>query len=75
MSMQSSGRRSGASVAPSGAATTAAAASALGRSVSAGVLGRATVAGGLACVFYGPAAAPPSLAREKQLGAAVLPNI
>ena len=32
------------------------AASAIGESVSAGVLGNATVEGGLACVFYGPSA-------------------
>ncbi len=35
------------------------AASALGTSVSAGVLGSATVEGGLACVFYGPSAPKP----------------
>ncbi|MGB6771287.1 MAG: hypothetical protein WBF51_04705 [Candidatus Dormiibacterota bacterium] len=34
--------------------TQAQAASAIGASVSAGVLGNATVEGGLACVFYGP---------------------
>jgi hypothetical protein len=36
--------------------TQAEAASAIGQSVSAGVLGNATVEGGLACVFYGPSA-------------------
>lgn len=36
--------------------TRAEAASAIGQSVSAGVLGNATVEGGLACVFYGPSA-------------------
>jgi hypothetical protein len=36
--------------------TTPEAAAALGQSVSAGVLGNATVEGGLACVFYGPSA-------------------
>jgi hypothetical protein len=35
------------------------AASALGQSVSPGVLGNATVEGGLACVFYGPSAPSP----------------
>jgi len=35
------------------------AAAALGQSVSAGVLGTATVEGGLACVFYGPASPTP----------------
>jgi hypothetical protein len=39
--------------------TQADAAAALGRSVSAGVLGDATVEGGLACVFYGPSAPTP----------------
>ena len=39
--------------------TEAQAASALGQPVSAGVLGHATVEGGLACVFYGPAAPSP----------------
>ena len=38
------------------AVTQSQAANALGQSVSAGVLGNATVEGGLACVFYGPAA-------------------
>ena len=40
--------------------TRAEAASALGQAVTAGVLGHATVEGGLACVFYGPAV-PPAL--------------
>jgi hypothetical protein len=39
--------------------TQAEAASALGQPVSAGVLGHATVEGGLACVFYGPLAPAP----------------
>jgi hypothetical protein len=39
--------------------TSAEAASALGQAVTAGVLGNATVEGGLACVFYGPSAAVP----------------
>jgi hypothetical protein len=39
--------------------TQAEAASALGQSVTAGVLGNATVEGGLACVFYGPSAPTP----------------
>jgi hypothetical protein len=39
--------------------TQAEAADALGQSVSAGVLGNATVEGGLACVFYGPASPGP----------------
>jgi hypothetical protein len=39
--------------------TQAQAASAIGESVSAGVLGTATVEGGLACVFYGPDAVSP----------------
>jgi hypothetical protein len=40
--------------------TSAEAASALGQKVSPGVLGHATVEGGLACVFYGPSV-PPTL--------------
>ena len=40
--------------------TRAEAASALGQEVTAGVLGHATVEGGLACVFYGPSV-PPTL--------------
>jgi hypothetical protein len=36
------------------------AASAIGTSVTAGVLGNATVEGGLACVFYGPSAPTPA---------------
>ncbi len=39
--------------------TQAEAASAIGASVTAGVLGNATVEGGLACVFYGPYSPPP----------------
>jgi hypothetical protein len=39
--------------------TQAEAASALGQTVTAGVLGKATVEGGLACVFYGPSAPAP----------------
>jgi hypothetical protein len=39
--------------------TAAEAARALGQAVSAGVLGNATVEGGLACVFYGPSASTP----------------
>ena len=39
--------------------TQAEAASALGRPVSAGVLGHAVIEGGLACVFYGPSAPSP----------------
>ena len=38
--------------------TRAEAASALGQAVTSGVLGHATVEGGLACVFYGPAVPP-----------------
>ena len=41
-------------------ATQAEAASALGQSVTPGVLGTATVEGGLACVFYGPSSPPPT---------------
>jgi len=40
--------------------TQAEAASALGQSVTPGVLGNATVEGGLACVFYGPSSPPPT---------------
>jgi hypothetical protein len=39
--------------------TQAEAASALGQAVTPGVLGKATVEGGLACVFYGPSAPAP----------------
>jgi len=39
--------------------TSAEAASALGQAVTTGVLGNATVEGGLACVFYGPSAPVP----------------
>lgn len=35
--------------------------SAIGQSVTAGVLGHATVEGGLACVFYGPSAPTPTV--------------
>jgi hypothetical protein len=41
------------------AVTQADAANALGQAVTPGVLGRATVEGGLACVFFGPAAPTP----------------
>ena len=40
--------------------TQALAASAIGQSVTRGVLGNATVEGGLACVFYGPSAPTPA---------------
>jgi hypothetical protein len=40
--------------------TQALAASAIGQSVTPGVLGNATVEGGLACVFYGPSAPTPA---------------
>ena len=40
--------------------TEAEASSAIGTSVTAGVLGNATVEGGLACVFYGPSAPTPA---------------
>lgn len=40
--------------------TQAEAASAIGQSVTSGILGNATVEGGLACVFYGPAAPTPT---------------
>ena len=39
--------------------TQAEAANALGQAVTPGVLGKATVEGGLACVFYGPSAPTP----------------
>ncbi|HUO74378.1 MAG TPA: hypothetical protein VMU39_26635 [Solirubrobacteraceae bacterium] len=39
--------------------TRAEAATAIGQAVTAGVLGSATVEGGLACVFYGPSAPSP----------------
>jgi len=42
------------------------ASSAIGESVSAGVLGNATVEGGLACVFYGPSAPTPHDANVAQ---------
>ena len=44
---------------PCSIVTQAEAASAIGESVTAGVLGSATVEGGLACVFYGPSAISP----------------
>jgi Protein of unknown function (DUF3558) len=47
--------------------TQAEAATALGQSVTAGVLGKATVEGGLACVFYGPSAPTP---RDPDVGQA-----
>ena len=40
--------------------TQAEAASAIGQAVTPGVLGHATVEGGLACVFYGPSAPTPT---------------
>src|SRR5665647_1038404 len=40
--------------------TQAEAASAIGQSVTPGVLGNATVEGGLACVFYGPSSPAPT---------------
>jgi len=46
--------------------TQAEAASALGQSVTAGVLGNATVEGGLACVFYGPSAPTPTTPNTAQ---------
>jgi hypothetical protein len=46
--------------------TQAAAASALGTSVTPGVLGTATVEGGLACVFYGPSAPSPTTPNTSQ---------
>jgi hypothetical protein len=53
----------GATAAPSfnscSVVTRAQAASAIGQSVTSGVLGTATVEGGLACVFYGPDAPKP----------------
>lgn len=49
------------------AVTQAEAAAALGQSVSAGVLGNATVEGGLACVFYGPTAANPHTPNTPQM--------
>jgi hypothetical protein len=42
------------------------AAAALGEMVSAGVLGNATVEGGLACVFYGPSAPTPHVPNTAQ---------
>ncbi|HWD52754.1 MAG TPA: hypothetical protein VG412_10150 [Acidimicrobiales bacterium] len=47
--------------------TQAEAASALGQSVSSGVLGTATVEGGLACVFYGPSAPTPTTPDTAQI--------
>jgi len=46
--------------------TQAEAASAIGTSVSSGVLGNATVEGGLACVFYGPSAPTPTTPNVSQ---------
>jgi len=46
--------------------TQAEAASALGASVTPGVLGNATVEGGLACVFYGPSAPTPTTPNSAQ---------
>jgi hypothetical protein len=42
------------------------AASALGQSVTPGVLGSATVEGGLACVFYGPSSPTPTVPNVAQ---------
>ena len=47
--------------------TPAQAASALGTSVTPGVLGTATVEGGLACVFYGPSAPSPTTPNTSQI--------
>lgn len=47
--------------------TQAQAASALGTSVTPGVLGTATVEGGLACVFYGPSAPSPTTPDTAQI--------
>jgi hypothetical protein len=46
--------------------TQAEAASAIGQSVTPGVLGNATVEGGLACVFYGPSAPTPTTPNVSQ---------
>jgi hypothetical protein len=46
--------------------TQAEAASAIGQSVTPGVLGNATVEGGLACVFYGPSAPTPTTPNAAQ---------
>ncbi|HYA67777.1 MAG TPA: hypothetical protein VED63_03500 [Acidimicrobiales bacterium] len=46
--------------------TQAEAASAIGASVTPGVLGNATVEGGLACVFYGPSAPTPTMPNVAQ---------
>jgi len=46
--------------------TQAEAASALGQSVTPGVLGNATVEGGLACVFYGPSSPSPTTPNASQ---------
>ena len=46
--------------------TQAEAASAIGQSVSAGILGNATVEGGRACVFYGPSAPTPRTPNNSQ---------
>jgi hypothetical protein len=47
--------------------TQAQAGTALGQSVSSGVLGSATVEGGLACVFYGPSAPSPHTPNVAQI--------
>ncbi len=47
--------------------TQAQAASALGTTVTPGVLGSATVEGGLACVFYGPSAPSPTTPNTSQI--------
>jgi hypothetical protein len=47
--------------------TQAEAASAIGQSVTPGVLGTATVEGGLACVFYGPSAPSPTTPDTAQI--------
>ena len=47
--------------------TQAQAASALGTTVTPGVLGTATVEGGLACVFYGPSAPSPTTPNTSQI--------
>jgi hypothetical protein len=46
--------------------TQAEAATAIGETVTAGVLGNATVEGGLACVFYGPSAPTPTIPNAAQ---------
>ena len=49
-----------------GVVTQSEAASAIGQSVTPGVLGNATVEGGLACVFYGPSAPTPTTPNAAQ---------